>query len=104
LRKPDKVDQWAAAANDPKRTLTCCFWIAPTGQKCGNFHPLRPDDDSLFVFCHALPNPSAPFSEMISNSTSVDVSNGTDFKGCLETVPPSESTELQRKRRFRERI
>jgi hypothetical protein len=43
-------------------------------------------------------------SELISNSTSVDASKNTCFKGHPETVLPSESTELQRKRRSRERI
>src|SRR5450759_3016435 len=43
-------------------------------------------------------------SELISNSTSADASKNTCFKGRLETVSPSESTELQRKRRSRERI
>jgi hypothetical protein len=42
--------------------------------------------------------------ELISNSTSADASKNTCFKGRLETVSPSESTELQRKRHFRERI
>jgi hypothetical protein len=43
-------------------------------------------------------------SELISNSTSADASKYTCFKGHLETVLPSESTELQRKWRSRERI
>ena len=43
-------------------------------------------------------------SEFISNSTSADTSKNTGFKGRLETVLPSESTELQRKRRSGERI
>ena len=43
-------------------------------------------------------------SELISNSTSVDASKNTCFKRHPETVLPSESTELQRKRRSRERI
>jgi hypothetical protein len=43
-------------------------------------------------------------SELISNSTSADASKNTSFKGHLETVLPSESTELQRKLRSRERI
>src|ERR1035437_906915 len=43
-------------------------------------------------------------SEFISNSTSADASKNTCFKGRLETVSPSESTELQRKGRFRERF
>src|SRR5665811_1122132 len=43
-------------------------------------------------------------SELISNSTSADASKNSCFKGRLETVSPSESTELQRKRRSRERI
>ena len=43
-------------------------------------------------------------SEFISNSTSADASKNTCFKGRLETVSPSESTELQRKGRSRERF
>jgi hypothetical protein len=43
-------------------------------------------------------------SELISNSTSADASKNTCFKRHLETVLPSESTELQRKRRSRERF
>src|SRR5665647_1187962 len=43
-------------------------------------------------------------SELISNSTSANASKNAYFKGRLETVSPSESTELQRKRRSRERI
>src|SRR5450759_3445988 len=42
--------------------------------------------------------------ELISNSTSADASKNTCFKGRLETVSPSESTELQRMQRSRERI
>jgi hypothetical protein len=43
-------------------------------------------------------------SELISNSTPADASKNICFKGHLETVLPSESTELQRKWRSRERI
>ena len=43
-------------------------------------------------------------SEFISNSTSADASKSNCFKGRLETVSPSESTELQRKGRSRERF
>src|SRR5664280_3792092 len=48
--------------------------------------------------CRARP------SELISNSMLADASKNTCFKGRLETVSPSESTELQRKRRSRERF
>jgi hypothetical protein len=43
-------------------------------------------------------------SELVSNSASAGAPKNTCFKGRLETVSPSESTELLRKRRSREKI
>jgi hypothetical protein len=84
---------WLATSQKPLN-----FWMKQNCKIQGNM-----GGNGLGNRCSAEALSGHRLSELISNLTSAGVSKNTCFKGHLETVLPSESTELQKKRRSRER-